>query len=92
MRIRWKQIDTDRYDVYINDNFVGYVERGHNYKWMCHPEFNFLSTDNEIFYLSYDDGITAGREMSKAWENWTDNQEYLDDEMFGFIDDYSFMD
>ena len=95
MKIHWKKINVDRYDIYVNDHYIGYVEQNLRYKWMCNPEFNFLPVDTEIFYLSYDDGVTAGREMSKAWENWFNNQKYFDDfddEMFGFNDDFPFMD
>tara|TARA_R100001082_G_scaffold64651_1_gene36398 strand:- start:582 stop:869 length:288 start_codon:yes stop_codon:yes gene_type:complete len=95
MKINWKKISVDRYDIHVNDQYIGHVEQNLYCKWKCHPEFNFLPIDGEIFYLLYDNGVTAGREMSKAWERWSNSQEYMDDfddQMFGFIDDFEFMD
>jgi len=77
MRVTWKKVDIDRYDIYIENFFIGYVTQDRKYRWKCHPNFDYLPMDIVIFYDIYDDSITAGRKMGEAWEKWVKKERSL---------------
>ena len=80
MKVTYKKVDSNRYDVVVNDEeHIGYVYRDLSkwVKWEIYPYFNPLLTDNNLLNDSYFESIQAGRVLSDAWQRLK-NAEGLD--------------